>query len=130
MDEAYLPEKKQFIRVDVTGKTTCAMAVAPTETYRAMCDVLDAVIDDEYGTTVRDEAKQLTTALLDTHSPTLHALASKTSASKQIRRLYGQMEIDLAEARKKRTLEADTLEFNNKVRRLRFLSLAQQKLSR
>ena len=65
MDEAHLPEHKPFVRVDVRGKTTALWQSLRPKLIQAMNDVLDAVIDDEQGTTVRDEMKQLTTALLD-----------------------------------------------------------------
>ena len=65
MDEAHLPEKKQFVQVDVRGKTAALWQSLRPKLIQAMTDILDAVIDDEHGTTVRDEAQQLTTALLD-----------------------------------------------------------------
>jgi hypothetical protein len=119
MDDAYLPEKQQFIRVDVTGKTASLWQALRPKLVQAMTDLLDAVIDDAHGTTVRDEMKQLTTALLDYAKANLARPGLENEQLEaQIRRLYVQMEIDRAEARKKHA-EADTLEFNNKVRRLR-----------
>jgi hypothetical protein len=121
MDEEYLPEKRQFVRVDVTGKTAALWQSLRPKLIQAMNDVLDAVIDDEHGTTVRDEAKQLTTALLDYAKANLARPGLENERIEaEIRRLYGQMEIDRAEARKKHA-EADTLEFNNKVKRLRLV---------
>src|SRR5215510_12105862 len=110
MDESYLPEKKQFVRVDVRGKTTELWQSLRPKLIQAMNEVLDAVIDDEQGTTVRDEMKQLTTALLDYAKANLARPGLENERIEaEIRRLYGQMEIDRAEARKKHA-EADTLE--------------------
>lgn len=119
MDETNLPEKKQFVQVDVRGKTTELWQSLRPKLIQAMNDVLDAVIDTEHGTTVRDEAKQLTTALLDYAKANLARPGLENERIEaEIRRLYGQMEIDRAEARKKYA-EADALEFNTKVKRLR-----------
>ena len=121
MDDVNLPEKKQFARVDVTGKTAELWSSFRSKLIQAMTDVLDAVIDDEHGTTVRDEMQQLTTALLDYAKANLARPGLENERIEaEVHRLYGQMEIDRAEARKKHA-EADTLEFNNKVRRLRFV---------
>jgi len=121
MDDAYLPEKKQFARVDVTGKTASLWQSLRPKLIKAMTDLLDTVIDDEQGATVRDEMKQLTTALLDYAKANLARPGLENERIEaEIRRLYGQMEIDRAEARKKHA-EADTLEFNNKVKRLRLV---------
>jgi hypothetical protein len=121
MDEACLPERKQLARFDVRGKTTALWQSLQPKLIQAMTDVLDAVIDDEHGITVRDEAKQLTTALLHYAQAQLARPGLENERIEaEVRRLYGQMEIDRAEARKKHA-EADTLEFNNKVRRLRLV---------
>ncbi len=121
MDEAHLPEKKQLMRVDVRGKTTELWQSLRPKLIQTMTIVLDTVIDDEHGTTVRDEVKQFTTALLDYAKANLARPGLENERIEaEVRRLYGQMEIDRAEARKKHA-EADTLEFNNKVRRLRLV---------
>jgi len=121
MDETNLPEKKQFVRVDVTGKTAALWQSLRPKLIKAMTDVLDAVIDEEHGTTVREEMKQLTTALFDYAKANLARPGLENERIEaEVRRLYGQMEIDRAEARKKHA-EAETLEFNNKVRRLRLV---------
>jgi hypothetical protein len=121
MDEARLPEKKQLMRIDVRGKTTELWQSLRPKLIQTMTMVLDTVIDAEHGTTVRDEVKQFTTALLDYAKANLARPGLENERIEaEVRRLYGQMEIDRAEARKKHA-EADTLEFNNKVRRLRLV---------
>jgi len=121
MDETNLPEQKRFVRVDVRGKTAELWQSLRPKLIQAMNDVLDAVIDDEHGTTVRDEMKQLTTALLDYAKANLARPGLENERIEaEIRRLYGQMEIDRAEARKKHA-EADALEFTNKVKKLKFV---------
>jgi hypothetical protein len=121
MDETHLPEKKQFARIDVRGKTLELWPSLRPKLIKAMNDVLDAVIDDKHGTTVRDEVKQFTTALLGYGKAKLERPPLENERIEaEVRRLYEQMEIDRAEARKKHA-EADTLEFNNKVRRLRLV---------
>jgi hypothetical protein len=126
MDDTCLPEKQRFIGVDVTGKTTGLWQSLRPKLIQAMTDFLDTVVDDAQGTTVRDEMKQLTTALLDYAKANLARPGLENEQLEaQIRRLYVQMEIDRAEARKKHA-EADTLELNNKVKRLRLvLGMAQ-----
>jgi hypothetical protein len=116
-----LPEQKQFARVDVRGKTAALWQSLRPKLIQAMTEVLDAVLDDEHGTTVRDELKHFTTALLDYAKANLARPGLENERIEaEVRRLYGQIEIDRAEARKKHA-EADMLEFNNKVRRLRFV---------
>src|SRR5207244_13628550 len=93
--DLYLPEQKQFVRVDVRGKTAALWQSLRPKLIQAMNDVLDAVIDDERGTTVRDEVKQLTTALLDYAKANLARPGLENERIEaEVRRLYGQMEID------------------------------------
>jgi hypothetical protein len=117
--ESSFPEKQQFVHVDVTGKNAALWTSLRPKLIQALDDISDTVIDNERGMTVRDEMKTLTTALLDYAKANLARPGfDNETLEAEVRRLYGQLEIDRAEARKKQA-EADVLEFNNKVKRLR-----------
>ena len=119
MDDASLPEQKPFARVEVTGKTAARWPSLRPQLLHAVTEVLDAVSDDTRGPTVRDDARHLATALRDYAQAHLARPGFEHECmAAEVRRLYGQREMDRAEAREKHA-EAETLAFNNTVRRFR-----------
>jgi len=117
----YLQEKKSFTQSDITRKSDSLWQLLQPKLIQAMIKALNTVIDDKQGITIRNEMKQLTASLLDYAKANLtHPGLQNERMEAEIRRLYGQMEIDRTEAREKHA-DADTLEFNNKVRRLRLV---------
>src|SRR5262245_31941736 len=120
MEPTHLPEKK-FAFITVSGKTTDGWMQFRNKLIQALQTVLDSVLDTEQGTTVRDEAQQFTRALLDYAKANLARPGLENDKLEaEIRRLFSQSEADRAEARKK-IAEAEALEFQTKVKRLRLV---------
>jgi hypothetical protein len=119
IDDASLPEQKPFARLDVTGKTAAQWPSLRPQLLHAVTEVLDAVMDEQRGPTVRDDARHLATALRDYAQAHLARPGFEHERiAAEVRRLYSQRERDRAEAREKHA-EAETRECNNNVRRFR-----------
>ena len=128
MDDASLPDNKPFARVGVTGKTAARWPALRPQLLHAVTEVLDAVMDDTRGPTVRDDARHLATALRDyaQANPARPGFEHERIAA-EVRRLYSQRERDRAEAREK-PAEVDTRACNNNVQRFRVALGAAQAL--
>jgi DNA primase large subunit len=112
--------KKTFLRVDVKGNSEPLWLRLRPKLINAINAVLDTVVDPDNESTMRDEAKQFTSALLDHAKAKLkRAGLENDRIEAEIRQLYSQIEMDLAESRK-RNAEANALEFDTTVRKLRF----------
>lgn len=120
MEQEHLQEP-QFALVTVSGKSAQRWSQFRDKLLQTLQVVLDTVLDTEEGTTVRDEAQQFTRALLDYAKAHLARPGLENDKLEaEIRRLFSQSEADRAEARKKNA-EAEALEFQTKVRRLRLV---------
>ena len=111
MEHEHLPEK-QFALVSVSGKSPERWLQFRDKLLQALQAVLDTVLDSEEGTTVRDEAQQLTRALLDYAKANLARPGLENDKLEaETRRLFYQGEADRAEARKKNA-EAEALAYS------------------
>src|SRR5262249_21831890 len=102
----------------VTGQDPLLWQGLRSKLVEVINGVLDSVIDHEKETTVREEAKKMTSALLD-HAKARLAKAGleNEKIEAEIQRLYTQIENDYAEARKKHA-EAEAIELNTALKKL------------
>lgn len=117
--ENQLQKREGILRIDVVGKSPDTWSSLRSKLLAAIGKVLDSVIDPEHGTTVREEAKKFTSALLD------HARARLAKAGlenekieAEVAKLYAECESISADARKKHA-EAEATEFETAVKRLK-----------
>jgi hypothetical protein len=116
--EEQLPEK-QYVRVDIRGQDPALWGTLRAKLMVAVEDLLNTVVDSERGTTLQDEARQLTSAALDhVRARLAKAGLENEKIEAEIQRLYAQIQGDLADARKK-SAEADAIEFATAMKRLR-----------
>ncbi len=118
MDSEHLPDTR-YIRVDVRGDSEELWQKFRSKLLQGLNDLLDAVVDPESGTTLREETQNLAAAVLNHAKARLARPGVEIEKLEaEIHRLYTQAEADLADARKKRA-EAAALEFDTKVKRMR-----------
>lgn len=120
-------KEKKVIKIEVEGEDKVLWKKLKPKLIEAMTKFLDVIIDNENDTTIREEAKKFTSALLDYGKQKLNKAGidnEKTLA--EIDLLYSQKEKEVAEARKIHA-EADALEIENTIKRLK-LSLIGVKL--
>lgn len=121
--------KKGYMIVKVRGEANELWAKLRPKLIKTVNDVLDTVIDESREATVRTEAKEFTSALLDFAKQRLRKEgleAEKIEA--EVRKLHADMQMGLAEARE-RHARADHCEFDLKVKKLRLaLSLTKAQL--
>ena len=118
MDDHTLPSK-QFVQINVSGADPALWQRLRSKLFQTLNDLLDAVVDTEQGSTVREEAQQLMLASLGYLKEKLARPGLENDKIEaETRRLYAQMELDRAEARK-RHAEAEAIELQTKIRRLR-----------
>jgi hypothetical protein len=114
-------DEKQLVLANVSGKSAERWMQFRNKLVQTLQDFLDTVLDTEQGTTIRDEAQQFTKALLDYAKAHLARPGLENDKLEaEIRRLFSQSEADRAEARKKNA-EAEAIEFQTKVKRLRLV---------
>ena len=113
MDSEHLPDKR-YIRVDVRGDNEALWRQFRSKLLQGLNDLLDAVVDPESGTTLREETQNLAAAVLN------HAKARLARPGVEIEKLEAEIHQLYADARKKHA-EAAALEFDTKVRQMRFI---------
>ncbi|RPJ49276.1 MAG: hypothetical protein EHM19_00735 [Candidatus Latescibacterota bacterium] len=108
-----------LLRVDVSGRTEGLWAVLRGKLIDAIVTTLDTVIDHKRGTTVRDEAREFSSALLEYARQRL-ARPEKENAEIEARiaLLFSEREYNIERARSERA-RADAQELENAMRKLR-----------
>ena len=115
-----VPERR-YVQFDVSGKDQLLWQKLRPKLIQALSDFLDTVVDYEKGSTIREEAKKISTALLNHAKARLaHAGYENEKLEAEVEYLYAQAEREYAEARKQRA-EASALEFATSVRKLRLI---------
>lgn len=112
-------EKKKILKVEVTGKDKKLWQEMRGKLIIAINKSLDTVINQDTNTTVREEAKEFASALLDhAKSKLKKAGLENEKLLVEIDNLYFKREKDIAEARKINA-EAKSIEIQNTVRSLK-----------
>lgn len=111
-------EQNDILRIDVTGKDSRLWSKVRDRLLVTLDRALDTVIDAERGTTLGEEGRALTTALLD-H---LKARLAKSGLDNEriaaeVNKLYQEVETQQAVTRKTHA-EADKIEFENRIKEL------------
>jgi len=120
-------EKKQYLKVETAGKSPELWSNLKEKLLRAIHSFLDTTIDGVDNKTIREEAKVFSHALLKYGKDKLEkAGLENDKILAEVDFLYSQNEKELAEARKLNA-EAQRIEFENAIRRLR-LSLKMTKV--
>lgn len=112
-------EKKKVLEVQVVGKNRELWGELRDKLMMAVTKTLDTVINHENNTSIRDEAKEFASALID------HAKAKLKRAGlenekiiAEIDNLYVRREKELAETRKLNA-EAKSIEIKNRIKSLK-----------
>jgi hypothetical protein len=112
--------KSEFIKVEVQGKDTSLWRTLQPKLIQTIHNFLNTVIDSERNTTIREEAKKFTSALLDYGKQKLEkAGLENDKIIAEVDLIYSQKEKEIAETRKIHA-EADAIEFNTNIKKLRF----------
>jgi len=118
--------KKSFINIQVSGESESLWKQLRHKLILTIDNFLDATIDYENNSSIRDEARKLTSALIDNAKGRLKKPGLENEKLiAEIDNLYLKKEREIAETRKINA-QADELEFRNALRRLR-LSLGMAK---
>ena len=121
-------ESQKFVRVEVAGKSSELWSKLRGKLLEVIDQILDTVIDSDKHTTLKQEAQKFTSAILDYGKQKLAQPGyenEKTIAEVEL--LYSQKQRELAEARKVNA-EADKLELDNTIRKLRVFLIAIRRL--
>ncbi|MCW5776579.1 MAG: hypothetical protein KIS87_09085 [Phycisphaeraceae bacterium] len=117
-DESGAPTRKQIARVDVRGKDPALWANLRTKLLARINDILDRTADHERGTTIREEARQFTSALLDfARSKLAREGAEVQKIEAEVGEIYAKRLRTLAEA-DKLSAEAEAQRLRNSVTEL------------
>jgi len=113
------PSRSDFLRIDVRGKSAKLWKGIRQKLIGAIGRVLDSVIDVQQNTTVREESRRFTSALLE-HARERLAKAGleNDKIEGEIYKLYAEREKALAEAHKTK-VEGDNIAFELSVKQLR-----------
>jgi hypothetical protein len=112
--------KPNLLEVRVSGRSLSSWREFRPKLISAINSVLDSVIDHHNETTIRDEAKEFTSALINHAKAKLNkAGLENEKIEAEVRKIVTQIETERAEARKKHA-EADSLEFQTAVKKLQF----------
>lgn len=125
-----MEDTKQFVKIDVAGKDEMSWQHYRYKFMSYINKILDSVIDHENNSTIRDEGKAFTSKVLDYAKQKLDKPRhdnAKTIA--EIDLLYSQREKELAETRKINA-EADKIEFENKIKKIRFALIGIKAMAR
>lgn len=115
-----LSEKKQYLKVDIAGKSPELWNSLRSKLFKAVETFLDSTIDTVDNKTIRDEAKEFTHALLKYGKDKLAKSGLENDKIlAEVDLLYSQKEKELAEARKLNA-EAQKIEFDTAIKKLRF----------
>lgn len=123
-------EPGRILNLEVTGRTEGLWALLRGKLIDAIEKALDAVVDPERGTTLREEAREFSSALLEYARQRL-ARPEKENAEIEARiaLLFSEREYTLEKARGERA-RADAQELENAIKRLRLaLSLTRALLA-
>jgi hypothetical protein len=118
------PSKVEFLSIEVVGNSTEQWARLRTKFLGAIDQLLDTVVDDKSNATVRDEAKNLATALLaDAKARLAKSGWENDQIAAHVEKTYAEIETIRASARKVNA-EAQSIELQNSVKKLRLLIMA------
>ena len=107
-----------MMRVDVRGNSPELWTNLRSKLMEKVQQLLDSTLDHNRGTTVREEAKEFTTALLDFAKAKLQMpVVEIEKASAEISKIYAERQKELAEADKLHA-EADLIRLNTHIREL------------
>src|SRR5687767_11262990 len=109
------------LRVDVVGKSADLWARLRPKLLQAISQMLDTVIDLDRGSTVRDEAKKFTSALLRHAEARLEKpVLENEKIEAEVAEIYAKVETERAQARKINA-EAEAQELRNCLTRLKLV---------
>lgn len=112
-------EQKEFVKIEIGGKDEHLWQKLRVKFGEVISSILDTIIDDTTNSTLRDEAKKFTSALLDYGKSKLNKPGidnEKTLA--EIDLLYTQKQKTIAETRKIHA-EANNIELSNKIKSIK-----------
>lgn len=112
-------ENINYVEISVKGKSDLLWEKLRPKLHEAVNKFLDTVVDSSRKTTIRDEAKELTSSLLKYAKAKLNKPELENQKIlAEIDNLYSSKQKDIAEARKIHA-EADAIEFQNALNNLR-----------
>lgn len=115
------PPPGSIVRVDVTGKSVVLWGRLRGKLVTAIEGLLNSTLDCNRGTTVREEAKEFTSALLDFAKAKLQMpVVELEKASAEISKLYAERQKELADADKTHA-EADAIRLTTQITELRLV---------
>jgi hypothetical protein len=118
LPEGHTPAPGAMLRVDVRGKSQELWAGLRSKLMAKVQEVLNSTLDHKRGTTVREEAREFTAALLDFAKAKLQMpVVEVEKAAAEVAKLYAERQKELAEADKIHA-EADAIRLETNIREL------------